>query len=208
GVPSSKIDGFDLSSGDFPTLGTEKNTESHDQQALNAHFAGAVKLHGCSICSSGATSSTLDFVELRMGLFFDAPGLNLLMGLEVINPDGGNFLEDDAKLCWRRYHLHGHTSVLIFEPMTMIRENGRDLADKSEDPYMRLVYASSWAISIYFAHEMGNFFNRIFFVEKFPQVKFAPYKNVDYIWNPIFFGKNEKNKRAYSVDVNEFDLVM
>ncbi|KAF9609288.1 hypothetical protein IFM89_015134 [Coptis chinensis] len=34
GVPSSKIDGFDLSSGDFPTLGTEKNTESHDQQGL------------------------------------------------------------------------------------------------------------------------------------------------------------------------------
>ncbi|KAF9617806.1 hypothetical protein IFM89_038988 [Coptis chinensis] len=32
GVPSSKIDGFDLSSGDFPTLGIEKNTESHDQQ--------------------------------------------------------------------------------------------------------------------------------------------------------------------------------
>ncbi|KAF9588288.1 hypothetical protein IFM89_008705 [Coptis chinensis] len=25
---------------------------------------------------------------------------------------------------------------------------------------------------------------RIFTVEKFPQVKFAPYKNVDYIWNP------------------------
>ncbi|KAF9625241.1 hypothetical protein IFM89_020827, partial [Coptis chinensis] len=71
-------------------------------------------------------------------------------------------------------------------------------------------------------------------VEKFPQVKFAPYKNVDYIWNPagsnimwnkydfpVFLlsqdstvtlqeiaGKNEKNKRAYSVDVTEFDLVM
>ncbi|KAF9625063.1 hypothetical protein IFM89_017866 [Coptis chinensis] len=36
GVPSSKIDGFDLSSGDFPTLGTEKNTESHDQQGLRS----------------------------------------------------------------------------------------------------------------------------------------------------------------------------
>ncbi|KAF9608755.1 hypothetical protein IFM89_010887, partial [Coptis chinensis] len=145
--------------------------------------------------------------------------------------------------------------VLIFEPMTMIQKMAElmeysyllDLADKSEDPYMRLVYASSWAISIYFAHEMENFFNSVLNdhhfakkvagvlvesgtevpttergfspVEKFPQVKFAPYKNVDYIWNPAdstvtlqevmpFFGKNEKNKRAYSVDVNEFDLVI
>ncbi|RRT55226.1 hypothetical protein B296_00030559, partial [Ensete ventricosum] len=28
-----------------------------------------------------------------------------------------------------------------------------DMADDSEDPYMRLVYASSWAISVYYAYQ-------------------------------------------------------
>ncbi|KAF5191239.1 Nicastrin [Thalictrum thalictroides] len=71
-------------------------------------------------------------------------------------------------------------------------------------------------------------------VEKFPQAKFAPYKNNNYEWNPtgsnimwnkynfpVFLlsqdstltlqqiaSKNGKNKKAFTVDVAEFDLVM
>ncbi|KAL6959619.1 hypothetical protein U1Q18_039773, partial [Sarracenia purpurea var. burkii] len=70
--------------------------------------------------------------------------------------------------------------------------------------------------------------------EKFPQAKFSPYQNINYQWNPIGSGmmwnnynfpsfllsntststlkeaaiKNEENKKAYTADVAEFDLVM
>lgn len=70
--------------------------------------------------------------------------------------------------------------------------------------------------------------------QKFPQAKFAPYKNLDYEWNPIGSGimwnqynfpvflisessissiqeaasKNVKNKKDYISNVAEFDLVM
>ncbi|XP_058187647.1 nicastrin isoform X4 [Rhododendron vialii] len=70
--------------------------------------------------------------------------------------------------------------------------------------------------------------------EKFPQAEFSPYKNISYQWNPIGSGimwnnydfpvfllsdsststlkeaaiKNEGNKKAYTTDVAEFDLVM
>ncbi|CAN6471775.1 unnamed protein product [Victoria cruziana] len=51
--------------------------------------------------------------------------------------------------------------VIIFEPMTMLQKMAElmeyssllDQADECEDPYMRLVYASSWAISVYFAYQ-------------------------------------------------------
>ncbi|XP_058087838.1 oxysterol-binding protein-related protein 3C-like isoform X1 [Magnolia sinica] len=51
--------------------------------------------------------------------------------------------------------------VLIFEPMTMIQKVAEtleyshllDLADECEDPYMRMVYATSWAISVYYAYQ-------------------------------------------------------
>ncbi|KAG1326121.1 protein MODIFIER OF SNC1 1 [Cocos nucifera] len=36
GPPSSKTNGFTLSSGDFPTLGSEKNSESHSQRGPNS----------------------------------------------------------------------------------------------------------------------------------------------------------------------------
>ncbi|KAG5529727.1 hypothetical protein RHGRI_030193 [Rhododendron griersonianum] len=70
--------------------------------------------------------------------------------------------------------------------------------------------------------------------EKFPQAEFSPYKNISYQWNPIGSGimwnnydfpvfllsdsststlkeaaiKNVGNKKAYTTDVAEFDLVM
>ncbi|KAA8530686.1 hypothetical protein F0562_005380 [Nyssa sinensis] len=70
--------------------------------------------------------------------------------------------------------------------------------------------------------------------EKFPQAKFAPYRGINYEWNPIGSGimwntynfpifllsqsstltlqelavKNEKSKKAYNAKVAEFDLVM
>ncbi|MBA0774480.1 hypothetical protein Gotri_009687 [Gossypium trilobum] len=51
--------------------------------------------------------------------------------------------------------------VLIFEPMTMLQKMAElmeysyllDRADECEDPYLRLVYASSWAISVYYAYQ-------------------------------------------------------
>nr|XP_016449624.1 PREDICTED: oxysterol-binding protein-related protein 3C-like isoform X3 [Nicotiana tabacum] len=51
--------------------------------------------------------------------------------------------------------------VLIFEPMTMLQKMAElmeyshllDKADECEDPYMRLVYATSWAISVYYAYQ-------------------------------------------------------
>ncbi|KAJ4974020.1 hypothetical protein NE237_007194 [Protea cynaroides] len=71
-------------------------------------------------------------------------------------------------------------------------------------------------------------------VEKFPQAKFAPYKSLNYEWNPVgseimlkrhnfpvfllsqdttpvlqeMANKNQKNEKAYTVNVAEFDLVM
>ncbi|KAG4921894.1 hypothetical protein JHK82_050852 [Glycine max] len=51
--------------------------------------------------------------------------------------------------------------VIIFEPMTILQKMAElmeysyllDMADKTEDPYMRLVYASSFFISIYYAYQ-------------------------------------------------------
>ncbi|GMH12269.1 hypothetical protein Nepgr_014110 [Nepenthes gracilis] len=109
--------------------------------------------------------------------------VNGLLGyenLEVINPEGG---QDDAEEeaqrgRWRQEERHSYwkimqeyigsdvTSmvtlpVIIFEPMTMLQKMAElmeychllDLADKCEDPYLRLVYASSWAVSVYFAYQ-------------------------------------------------------
>ncbi|MCO5581874.1 hypothetical protein L7F22_035763 [Adiantum nelumboides] len=51
--------------------------------------------------------------------------------------------------------------VMIFEPMTMLQrmaeilEYGHllDLADQCEDPYLKMVYATTWALSIYYAYQ-------------------------------------------------------
>ncbi|KAI5325648.1 hypothetical protein PRUPE_6G256800 [Prunus persica] len=101
-------------------------------------------------------------------------------GLEVINPDGSSEdLEDEArKGRWKQEDRDGYWKVmqkyigsdvtslvtlpvLIFEPMTMLQKMAElmeyshllDLADECEDPYMRLVYASSFFISVYFAFQ-------------------------------------------------------
>jgi hypothetical protein len=51
--------------------------------------------------------------------------------------------------------------VIIFEPMTMLQKLAEileysyllDMADKCEDPSMKLAYASTWAVSVYFAYQ-------------------------------------------------------
>ncbi|MED6120869.1 Oxysterol-binding protein- protein 3C [Stylosanthes scabra] len=103
-----------------------------------------------------------------------------LEGVEVINPDGG---KDDAAeeatkgrfkpeerdsffKMMKSYIGADVTSlvtlpVTIFEPMTMLQKMAElmeyshllDKADECEDPYMRLVYASSWAVSVYYAYQ-------------------------------------------------------
>ncbi|KAG6526980.1 hypothetical protein ZIOFF_009067 [Zingiber officinale] len=101
-------------------------------------------------------------------------------GLEVINPEGGTddaeeeahrgrWKQEERDSYWKmmqKYIGSDVTSmvtlpVIIFEPMTMIQKMAElmeyshllDLADECEDPYMRLVYSSSWAISVYYAYQ-------------------------------------------------------
>ncbi|KAH9308446.1 hypothetical protein KI387_036357, partial [Taxus chinensis] len=109
--------------------------------------------------------------------------VNSLMGyegLEVVNPDGGQddveeeahkgrWQKEDRDSYWRmmqKYIGSDVTSmvtlpVVIFEPMTMLQKMAEimeysyllDLADECDDPYLKMVYASSWAISIYYAYQ-------------------------------------------------------
>ncbi|CAI0427173.1 unnamed protein product [Linum tenue] len=101
-------------------------------------------------------------------------------GLEVINPEGGTEdAEEEAKRgrwkqeerdsYWRmmqKYIGSDVTSmvtlpVIIFEPMTMVQKMAElmeyshllDLADECDDPHMRLVYAASFFISVYYAFQ-------------------------------------------------------
>lgn len=99
-------------------------------------------------------------------------------GLEVVNPEGGteDAAEEAQKGRWKQEERDSYwkmmqkyvgsdvTSmvtlpVLIFEPMSMLQKMAElmeysyllDMADECEDPYLRLVYTSSWAISVYYA---------------------------------------------------------
>ncbi|XP_010910048.1 oxysterol-binding protein-related protein 3A [Elaeis guineensis] len=101
-------------------------------------------------------------------------------GLEVTNPEGGTddaeaeaqrgrWKQEDRDSYWKmmqKYIGSDVTSmvtlpVIIFEPMTMLQKMAEimeysyllDMADECEDPYMRLVYTSSWAISVYYAYQ-------------------------------------------------------
>uniref|UniRef100_A0A804NXN1 Uncharacterized protein n=1 Tax=Zea mays TaxID=4577 RepID=A0A804NXN1_MAIZE len=80
--------------------------------------------------------------------------------LEVVN-DRDNY--------WKMMHKYIGSDVtslvtlpvIIFEPMTMLQKMAElmeycellDKADECEDPYMRMVYASTWAVSVYFAYQ-------------------------------------------------------
>ncbi|KAF7144707.1 hypothetical protein RHSIM_Rhsim04G0157800 [Rhododendron simsii] len=99
-------------------------------------------------------------------------------GLEVVNPEGGTedaeaeaqrgrWKQEDRDSYWKmmqKYVGSDITSMVtlpvhIFEPMSMLQKMAElmeysyllDLADECEDPYMRLVYASSFFISVYYA---------------------------------------------------------
>ncbi|XP_022767558.1 oxysterol-binding protein-related protein 3A-like isoform X2 [Durio zibethinus] len=101
-------------------------------------------------------------------------------GLEVVNPEGGTedaeeearrgrWKQEDSDSYWKmmqKYIGSDVTSmvtlpVLIFDPMSMLQKMAElmeysyllDLADECEDPYMRLVYTTSWAISVYSAYQ-------------------------------------------------------
>uniref|UniRef100_A0A7N0TCW3 Oxysterol-binding protein n=2 Tax=Kalanchoe fedtschenkoi TaxID=63787 RepID=A0A7N0TCW3_KALFE len=101
-------------------------------------------------------------------------------GVEVINPDGGKedteeeahkgrWKQEDRDSYWKMMHKYIGSDVtsmvtlpvIIFEPMTMLQKMAElmeysyllDQADECEDPYLRLVYASSWAISVYYAFQ-------------------------------------------------------
>nr|GMC91849.1 oxysterol-binding protein-related protein 3A-like [Ipomoea batatas] len=99
-------------------------------------------------------------------------------GLEVVNPDGGTedaateaqkgrWKQEDRDNYWRsmqKYIGADVTSlvslpVIICEPMTNLQKMAElmeysyllKLADECEDPHMKLVYAASWFISLYYA---------------------------------------------------------
>ncbi|KAJ4704662.1 Oxysterol-binding family protein [Melia azedarach] len=106
-------------------------------------------------------------------------GLMGYEGLEVVNPEGGTEdAEEEAKKGrWKQEERDNYWKmmqkyigadvqslvtlpVFISEPSTVLQRMAElmeyshllDLADECEDPYMRLVYSASWAISIYFAY--------------------------------------------------------
>ncbi|GLT43333.1 hypothetical protein SLA2020_172920 [Shorea laevis] len=101
-------------------------------------------------------------------------------GVEVINPEGGKedaeeeaqrgrWKPEERESYWKMMHRYIGSDVtsmvtlpvLIFEPMTMLQKMAElmeysyllDQADECQDPYLRLVYASSWAISVYYAYQ-------------------------------------------------------
>ncbi|KAL1558689.1 Oxysterol-binding protein-related protein 3C [Salvia divinorum] len=107
-------------------------------------------------------------------------GVRAQDGMEVINPEGGKedaeeeaqrgrWKDEERDSYWKlmqNYIGSDITSmvtlpVLIFEPMTMLQKMAElmeysyllDQADKCDDPYMRMVYASSWALSVYYAYQ-------------------------------------------------------
>lgn len=100
-------------------------------------------------------------------------------GLEVVNPEGstedaeeearrGRWKQEERDNYWKMMQKYIGADVqslvtlpvFISEPNSVLQRMAElmeyshllDLADECEDPYMRLVYASSWAISIYFAY--------------------------------------------------------
>ncbi|XP_077232745.1 oxysterol-binding protein-related protein 3C-like [Tasmannia lanceolata] len=136
--------------------------ESNDQKQSGGLFS--------SIASS--------FSNFSIAMNKSVNGLLGYEGLEVINPEGGSaeeeaqrgqWKQEDRDSYWKMMHKYIGSDitsmvtlpVFIFEPMTMIQKVAEimeychllDLADECEDPYMRLVYASSWAISVYCAYQ-------------------------------------------------------
>ncbi|XP_050211403.1 oxysterol-binding protein-related protein 3B-like [Mercurialis annua] len=130
--------------------------------------------------SSGGGGFFSSFVSSLSAMTRSVNGLLGYEGLEVVNPEGGNEdAEEEAKKGrWRQEDRDSYwkmmqnyvgsdiTSmvtlpVLIFEPMSMVQKMAElmeyshllDLADECEDPHMRLVYAASFFISIYFAFQ-------------------------------------------------------
>lgn len=100
-------------------------------------------------------------------------------GLEVVNPEGstedaedearrGRWKQEERDNYWKMMQKYIGADVqslvtlpvFISEPNSVLQRMAElmeyshllDLADECEDPYMRLVYASSWALSIYFAY--------------------------------------------------------
>uniref|UniRef100_M4EZ21 Oxysterol-binding protein n=1 Tax=Brassica campestris TaxID=3711 RepID=M4EZ21_BRACM len=82
-------------------------------------------------------------------------------GLEVINPEGstedaaeeanrGRWKQEDRDGYWKMMQKYIGSDVTS---MLMEYSHLLDMADETEDPYMRMVYASSWAISVYFAFQ-------------------------------------------------------
>ncbi|KAK7839549.1 oxysterol-binding protein-related protein 3C-like isoform X1 [Quercus suber] len=79
------------------------------------------------------------------------------------------FRDEDRDSYWKMMHKYIGSDitsmvtlpVIIFEPMTMLQKMAElmeysyllDRADECEDPYIWLVYASLWAISVYFAYQ-------------------------------------------------------
>ncbi|KAE8666700.1 Oxysterol-binding protein-related protein 3C [Hibiscus syriacus] len=82
-------------------------------------------------------------------------------GIEVINPEGGKedaedeaqrgrWKQEERESYWKMMHKYIGSDVTS---MLMEYSYLLDQADECEDPYLRLVYASSWAISVYYAYQ-------------------------------------------------------
>ncbi|CAO2820298.1 unnamed protein product [Amaranthus hypochondriacus] len=140
------------------------------------HVNGAAAAAGGGFFSSIASTIS----NFGSAMHKSVNGLIGYEGLEIINPDGSSddALEEAHKGRWKQEDRDGYwkmmqkyigsdvTSmvtlpVIIFEPMTMLQKMAElmeyshllDEADRCEDPYMRLVYASSFFISVYYAYQ-------------------------------------------------------
>lgn len=130
--------------------------------------------------SGGGFFASIASTFSNFGTSVSKPVTDTPEGLEVVNPDGGNEdAEEEAKKgrwkdeerdsYWKmmqKYVGSDITSmvtlpVIVFEPMTMLQRMAElmeysyllDMADETDDPYMRLVYASSFFISVYYAYQ-------------------------------------------------------
>lgn len=126
------------------------------------------------------SSLTSTFANFGSGAYTKVNSLLGHEGLEVVNPEGGQedieeeairgrFKQEDRESYWKMMHKYIGSDitsmvtlpVIIFEPMTTLQKMAElmeyshllDLADQCEDPHMKMVYACTWAVSVYPAYQ-------------------------------------------------------
>ncbi|PRQ34124.1 putative oxysterol-binding protein [Rosa chinensis] len=86
-------------------------------------------------------------------------------GVEVINPEGGKedaeeeaqrgrWKQEERDSYWKMMQKYIGSDITSMVTLPLMEYSHLlDRADECEDPYMRLVYTTSWAISVYYAYQ-------------------------------------------------------